>query len=145
MATQWSQTIFYIGVALDQIVSYKLTHDAVVRASPRLRLPVASGDRRIIVAYVSVDGTCPVKDFLDGLDPSAQQRYAVHFRSMCDHGQLHGKYHHQWDSKKDKNAKDFSCFKDNQTQTRIPCFPSGEPKELVLTHGFWWKKRERAR
>jgi hypothetical protein len=109
-----------------------------------LTVPIVEADGRMIVAYRGLDGRVLAKEFLESLDTQAQVRYGLHFRQWCQDGQLRGKYMHPWDPKKgNKNAKGLQCFKDNESQSRIPCFPSGDPGVLVLTHGFGGKKEDK--
>jgi len=115
----------------------------VDRVLETLTVPIAKGERCTIVAYKGRDGHAGAKEFLESLDEAAQVRYAVHFRQMCQDGRLRGEHMHPWDPKKNKKAKDLKCFKDNGSKTRIPCFPSGDPGVLVLTHGFGGKKEDK--
>ena len=113
------------------------------RVPEELFVTIAKGERRTIVAYVGRDGRARAQEFLDALDHVARSRYAVRFCQLCQDGTLRGQFLHPWDSKKSKkskNAKDLQCFKDIGSKTRIPCFPSGDPGVLVLTHGF--RKKE---
>src|SRR5262245_36633617 len=115
--------------------------DSTVGSEPQeLAVLIYSGERRTIYAYRAADGRAPALAFLESLDVIARARFIAHFKIMCDTGQLHGKYWHPWDSKKNKASKGLSCFKDNQSQSRIPCFANGQPGVLILTHGFGGKK-----
>ncbi|TKD06347.1 hypothetical protein E8A74_20745 [Polyangium fumosum] len=103
---------------------------------------VAAGPKRTIYAYRREDGSVPALEFLEKLDHGAKARFAIHFQSFCQEGHLPFKYYHAWNGKRNKEADGLSCFKDNQSQSRIPCFADGAQGIIVLTHGFGGKKED---
>ena len=113
------------------------------RVLESLTLPIARGERYFILAYKGRDGRVMAQEFLNALKPAAQKRYIVHFVQMCQDGFLRGEHMHPWDPDRNPKAQDLKCFKDNGSQSRIPCFPSGDPGVLVLTHGFGGKKENK--
>lgn len=96
------------------------------------------GPRRRIYAYRRADGSVPVLEGLDSLDPKAQARYGTRFKEMGLNGQLRGKYYHPWKG----SGAGMGAFKDNQSQTRIPAFPDGDGI-LIVTHVITGKKEDK--
>jgi hypothetical protein len=103
---------------------------------------VHKGRCRTIYAYRGVDGQAPALQFLGSLPEEVRARYVLHFKDMCENGQVGGKFGHTLASKNHKDCRGLGEFKDNQSQTRVLYFTEGSPGALMLSHGFGGKKED---
>jgi len=88
--------------------------------------PEASRERAWLCPPMTCAGTCG----------AARMRFMVRMKAFVDsYRVLRGEFFHMWDDHRDPNAKGLGAFKDNASQSRIPCFFDGAGV-VVLTHGF---------
>ena len=90
------------------------------------RIAHVPGPKRTIAFAIRLDGSCPAREFLEGLSDSDESKVANLFRWMADHGEI-------------KNGQKFKrldgpIWEFKSHQIRIPCFQDGTI--WVLTHGF---------
>ncbi|MEJ5328603.1 MAG: type II toxin-antitoxin system RelE/ParE family toxin [Desulfobaccales bacterium] len=81
---------------------------------------------------LTLNGSCPAREFLNGLTAEKRAKILALIRRLADQGRIN-------DREKFKKIEGTEFFEFKDFQTRMPCFfqPGGR---LIITHGFIKKK-----